>query len=210
MANGKLRAQGATEYLVMLGIALIVALVVVSLINFYPGTVSDSQMAENQLYWRNAKPLAIYDITAAGYAAGGAAGGAYSNVSFVVKNVGDYPIKINRILGSNASGASGNATRYVNSAGDYIPLNSMTIAPGKTVCFGMPPGSPACPQKLLRAKTATPSVLSSDFGAKQSCSPDGTGFAMVENFGIEYAETIGTATITKQETGQRFIAKCVK
>jgi len=66
---GLFRGQGATEYLVLLAVVLIVALVSVALLGFFPGMASDARIAQSSSYWRGqARPFAILDnsITAAG------------------------------------------------------------------------------------------------------------------------------------------------
>ena len=57
------RGQGATEYLVLLAVVLIVALVSVALLGFFPGMASDAKITESSGYWRAAKPFAIIDST---------------------------------------------------------------------------------------------------------------------------------------------------
>jgi len=66
---GLFRGQGATEYLVLLAVVLIVALVSVALLGFFPGMAADARIAQSSSYWRGqARPFAILDnsITAAG------------------------------------------------------------------------------------------------------------------------------------------------
>ncbi len=62
------RGQGSTEYLVLLAVVLIVALVSVALLGFFPGMASDARITQSQSYWREARPFAIIesDIPAAG------------------------------------------------------------------------------------------------------------------------------------------------
>ena len=75
---GIFRGQGATEYLVLLAVVLIVALVSVALLGFFPGMASDARMTQSQAYWRGqAKPFAILD---ASIAAGG-------NGTFSIQNM---------------------------------------------------------------------------------------------------------------------------
>jgi len=47
---GTLVGQGATEYLVLLAVVLIVALVSVALLGFFPGMASDAQITQSQIY----------------------------------------------------------------------------------------------------------------------------------------------------------------
>ena len=53
--------QGATEYLVLLAIVLVICLVTVSLLNFFPVFSADARMTESQYYWKAAKPIQILD-----------------------------------------------------------------------------------------------------------------------------------------------------
>jgi len=60
---GIFRGQGATEYLVLLAVVLIVALVSVALLGFFPGMANDSKITQSDAYWRGvARPFAIIDF----------------------------------------------------------------------------------------------------------------------------------------------------
>ena len=64
---GIFRGQGATEYLVLLAVVLIVALVSVALLGFFPGMAADARMTQSQSYWRGqARPFAIQDASLSG------------------------------------------------------------------------------------------------------------------------------------------------
>jgi hypothetical protein len=57
-----LHGQGATEYLILLAVVLIIAIVVVALLGFFPGTATDARMAQSDAYWSGvANPLRITD-----------------------------------------------------------------------------------------------------------------------------------------------------
>ena len=59
-----MKGQGATEYLVLLAVVLIIALVSVSLLGFFPGLASDAKITQSTTYWSGeARPLAILDST---------------------------------------------------------------------------------------------------------------------------------------------------
>lgn len=199
--------QGATEYLVIFAIMLILALVAASLLGFYPGTVSDSQLAENDLYWRNAKPLAISDVIA--YPSLGFGPG-FSDVAMTVRNVGEYPLTLTKVFGKNASGAERSTPYYNDESGVFQPLNSITIMPGKSVCFGHFYGvgitTGNCPKRSL-ALAAIPNPFAT-FGGTLACASDGKGIAKSIDFGFEYNETIGGARITKRQAGQLLLARC--
>ena len=60
---GAFRGQGATEYLVLLAVVLIVALVSVALLGFFPGMAADARITQSQTYWRGqARPFSIMDV----------------------------------------------------------------------------------------------------------------------------------------------------
>jgi len=55
-----LRAQGASEYLVILGAVLLIALIVISLIGFFPGTSGGISETESHVYWSStANPIRV-------------------------------------------------------------------------------------------------------------------------------------------------------
>ncbi|MCX6770121.1 MAG: hypothetical protein NT051_05625 [Candidatus Micrarchaeota archaeon] len=54
-----IRGQGATEYLVLLAVVLIIALVSIALLGFFPGMSSDAKITQSSSYWQSASPLAI-------------------------------------------------------------------------------------------------------------------------------------------------------
>ncbi len=64
---GIFRGQGATEYLVLLAEVLIVALVSVALLGFFPGMAADARITQSQSYWRGqARPFAILENSLTG------------------------------------------------------------------------------------------------------------------------------------------------
>jgi len=59
---GNKKGQGATEYLVLLAVVLIVALVAISLLGFFPGIAGGTQMTQSRSYWSGtAYPFTIVD-----------------------------------------------------------------------------------------------------------------------------------------------------
>jgi len=56
--------QGATEYLVLLAVVLIIALVSIMLLGYFPGMATDAQITQSNSYWRGeARPFAITEHT---------------------------------------------------------------------------------------------------------------------------------------------------
>ena len=62
MTYGFKKGQGATEYLVLLAVVLIVAMVAIALLGFFPGLAGDAKMAQSDSYWRGtARPFAVLE-----------------------------------------------------------------------------------------------------------------------------------------------------
>ncbi len=64
-----LRGQGATEYLVLLAVVLIIALVSIALLGFFPVLAVDAKITQSATYWNgDARPFAIkeHSMTTAG------------------------------------------------------------------------------------------------------------------------------------------------
>jgi len=120
---GIFRGQGATEYLVLLAVVLIVALVSVALLGFFPGMAADARITQSQSYWRGqARPFAILDnsVTAAG------AG------TFVIQSMeANGPYTIVDIWMSNST----NATDVAFGAGETktIGIGSLTVGTAGTI-----------------------------------------------------------------------------
>ena len=63
----RFRGQGATEYLVLLAAVLIIALVSLALLGFFPGMAGDAKISQSAAYWRSeAKPFSILEHSYSG------------------------------------------------------------------------------------------------------------------------------------------------
>ena len=60
------KAQGSTEYLVLLAVVLIIALVAIALLGFFPGLSTDAKVTQSASYWKAARPFAIIDHRVSG------------------------------------------------------------------------------------------------------------------------------------------------
>jgi hypothetical protein len=106
MAYWNKSGQGATEYLVLLAVVLIIALVSIALLGFFPGLATDAKITQSSAYWREARPFAILES---------AITGSTGNSTLVLQNVdasGTYTL--------TGIGLSTNYTTY-----------STTLAPGE-------------------------------------------------------------------------------
>ena len=61
------KAQGTTEYLIILAVIIVVALVVAGIMGFFPGLGTGISESQSRAYWQSTTPLAItqYDISEA-------------------------------------------------------------------------------------------------------------------------------------------------
>jgi uncharacterized protein (UPF0333 family) len=59
-----LRGQGSTEYLILLAVVITIALVVVSLLGFFPALTPDAKLRQSEAYWKGAAPIALFDAKA--------------------------------------------------------------------------------------------------------------------------------------------------
>jgi hypothetical protein len=140
MKNGlpKFKAQGSTEYLVLLAVVLIIALVSLALLSFFPGTSLDAKLTQNKMYWSSASPIAIVNLVAKNHPNYG--GGENNTVVYMrLRNNGAYPIRITKMI-----------SKYSNDSLDLLFGNSNLdtyLYPGeeKEFCsYGFEPKPPKC------------------------------------------------------------------
>jgi len=200
------RAQGATEYLVLLAVVLIVALVSVALLGFFPGMASDAQYTQSQAYWQSTQPISIIE-TKAYYIAGDAT--TYPYIRF--RNTGAYPIRITKVL----AGAGVITTFYCDNAAGNCPAGA---TPGISTFpisdfFYLAPGEE---KYFISTWISTPTyhIEITSSMAKMKCidatNPD-AGKLMIDPFGFEYIEYLDSnQQITKREMGAKpLIIRCV-
>jgi len=205
-----LLAQGATEYLVLLAVVLIVALVSVALLGFFPGMASDAQITQSQAYWQGASPIAIVEASARVDD-----GNALTYPYIRIRNTGVYPIRVTGLIGGQ-----GHDMRSVNMAfgGDCItsPMETMNmsdyfyLAPGEENYFSYNVAFSGTCRRLIRMSTGTTSSFNLG-GASSVCqnSSSSPGTLSYKSLGFEYIEYIDGQQITKRQIGKEFIVKCL-
>lgn len=199
----RIKAQGATEYLVLLAVVLIVALVSVALLGFFPGMASDAQLTQSKAYWSSASPVSIIEMDAKYYIAG------TSTTPYLrIRNSGVYPIRVTKLIspGSAISGVWDSATKNIS---DYFYMG-----PGEEKYFGSPAsGFTGSNQRLIYVYLASAIGNSALFylptqqsECQNSASP---GTMAIDGFGFEYVEYIGEQQITKRQIGAKpLLVKC--
>ncbi|MCX6770671.1 MAG: chitobiase/beta-hexosaminidase C-terminal domain-containing protein [Candidatus Micrarchaeota archaeon] len=178
------RAQGATEYLVIVAAVVFVALVVITLLSGAPGTASDAKVTQSQTYWGAVGPFSIVEASAVPSDSG------TSTPYLKVRNNEAYPLKIISLLGNN---------------------NSISTLQNGTVpsCYNLAPGA----ETLLGASDSCSFTIGSGGssgttlgGASSLCtSGSPAGFLVIDNFGFEYQTQSG---ITKKQYGMPLTIKC--
>ena len=200
----QLRAQGATEYLVLLAVVLIVALVSVALLGFFPGMASDAQLTQSKAYWQSAQPISIIEMDVKYYLAG-----TLPTPYFRIRNSGAYAIRITKMIspGTAISGVWDSDTKNMS---DYYYM-----APGEEKYFGSPAfGFAGLNQRLVhiyRASAIGNSALFYLPTQQSECqnSSSSPGTMVVDGFGFEYIEYIDSQQVTKRQIGAKpLMVKC--
>jgi len=204
----KMRAQGATEYLVLLAVVLIVALVSVALLGFFPGMASDAQVTQSQAYWKSASPIAITE-----WAVRLESGSGITYPYFRVVNNGAYPIRITGIVGADGN----KATQFASDGTCSLPNALFNISdyyylgPGEEKYFGyFAFYGFSCSRRVYILSTATTEYGIG--GASSVCANSATspGTAVLNSMGFEYIEYLdNNQQITKRQIGKQVVIKCM-
>ena len=189
--------------MVLLAVVLIVALVSVALLGFFPGMASDAQVTQSKMYWSSASPIAIVEWSARDIISSGAN---YTMIYMRIRNSGNYPISITKVL------ASGNSISYIFT-GTWGPTPLMNgrimLAPGEEFVFGSSvhfPGLPSSPRNFFSFSGSDGNTMDPNFKnvAQSRCSRTSPyGVFSVKDFGFEYTQTIEGQTITKRQVGSK-------
>jgi len=200
-----MRGQGATEYLVLLAVVLIVALVSVALLGFFPSMASDAQITQSQMYWQSASPISIVESGARVYSGDGS-----TYLYLRVRNTGMQPIRITKLVGGDGTsitqfyggscaGAVGN-----KNISDYYYLG-----PGEEKYFAWGAAFGTACNWYITARTSSSTSYSLG-GASSICQNSSASSGMVDfkSLGFEYIVYIDGQEITKRQIGKDFIVKC--
>jgi len=202
-------AQGATEYLVLLAVVLIVALVSVALLGFFPGMASDAQIAQTQAYWQSATPISVTEWYA-GYYLG------YPRFGFWMRNTGAYPIRLTGIIGGDGAKTSnfytaGGGSCTPSAVGYYVISDYFYLAPGEEKFFA-PASLVTCERRIIATTSATGTYGTHTVGgAKSTCEESAASPGMVDfdSIGFEYISYSDGQQITKRQIGRQVLIKCL-
>ncbi|MEM4634018.1 MAG: hypothetical protein QW275_02590 [Candidatus Anstonellaceae archaeon] len=189
-------AQGATEYLIILAVVLVVALVGLVLLGDAFGRTGDAKLSQSQSYWSSTYPLSIV------------ASSVYRNPSSTmhypylrIKNTGTDPIRLRGIV---VQGTALTTYRSSSGASQQSMSQNIYIAPGKEICFGGY-GS-GCPYSigftLINPGTGQTAYMDSITALSSLCDLNGGGYIVVEEFGFDYDIIKGNSVVSKRLVGQ--------
>jgi len=198
--------QGATEYLVLLAVVLIVALVSVALLGFFPGMAGDAQLAQSRIYWQSASPISVLDVVSKAYVISTAI-----NLPYIrIKNSGMYPIRLTKVIGgsgretSTICGIGGNISDHFYMA----PGEEMEFGYGSYYSGGSAPGNHGLDIYLDAGGGGTCALRAATSICQNSTTSPGT--LNIPNFGFEYIQYVEGTQITKREIGTKpLMAKCL-
>lgn len=223
-ARSKL-GQGATEYLVLLAAVLIIALVSIALLGWFPGLSGDAQRSESQIAWNTAGgggSIAIVDasVTSTGIAVS-------SRPYLRIRNTGSQTLRLSKIFGTRTdspayarpfTGPQEWIAVYENYFTGATPLHNLTeieIPPGEEGCFGefTQGGKSICAEHrfYVEAQGAPGFPYSQDEHlaiALSSCNSDGTGRLVIKDFGFEYLVVIEGKTLAKRQSWKELSLAC--
>ncbi len=107
------RGQGSTEYLVLLAVVLIVALVAIALLGFFPQLSTPARISQSSAYWSGANPVSIVDYKVTG-----------TTIELEVRNTENRWINIQQI---SFDGTDLLSSTYKISPGKSKIINATTI-----------------------------------------------------------------------------------
>jgi len=185
-------------YVYLVLAAVLTALAAIALIFVAPLLQGGDSPESSSAYWAGAKPISILEAWAIADE---------DNVTYPylkLKNNGERPVRITRLLGGGKS--IGNFYNDETSAEASID-GSFTLAPGDAAYFGQPSqGKPGHWVGLQPSNASAAPGESALIPAASVCSPFGSlnpGIARVDGFGFEYVEEIGGQELTRQEPGAK-------
>jgi uncharacterized protein (UPF0333 family) len=212
---GKKPGQGATEYLVLLAVVLVIALIVMSLI--FNNENDEALITQSDIYWRSASPIAIEEIYAGTDtdSLGNGTSTGDTKVYLKLRNNGVNAIRLVRMIGIDGNSISqyNNWDTNPNPPPHFFPENmtNIYIPGGGTDCFGAHDSAQYFSQCKRHHIIFAASGTTGNWWmpATRLCNvPRGGRFEM-KTFGFEYVEYVENIPITKLQIGSVPLrAKC--
>jgi len=201
----RLRGQGSTEYLVLLAVVLIIALVSLALLSFFPGTSLDAKLTQSKMYWSSASPIAIVDWDAR-FALHGVPPG-YTHVYLRIRNTGNYPIRITKVFTNDKT----HTQLFTGNWGPYKFIENVSyLFPAEEKIYGYPYYFSGIPNQGIGNFTFFVFDYISPGSWSTNCTREAPyGIASINKFGFEYIEYVEGKEITKTQIGSApLMIKC--
>lgn len=192
-------SRGAFERPLLITAVVIGAFLGITIFLAFFSGASERALDESRRYWALASPISVLGVSDAyGLPEGGSA------VYFLVKNNGQYPITITRILSD-----SGPALQFSSDTSGRMNMLSARLEPGQTACFGnMAVTKPSCPERQI-VFSSSPGKGQNFLPASKLCGRNGNEFLEVSGFGFEYVQDVFGVQSTRQMAGGApFRARC--
>ncbi len=107
------KGQGSTEYLVILAVVLIVALVAIALLGFFPGLATDAQKTQSDSYWQGvASPFRIVESKATS-----------GTLSIILQNSNSQALTLTTINVGSGTNVTGLPVTFLGGEKKLIPFN---------------------------------------------------------------------------------------
>jgi len=119
--NKKMKGQATVEYLVLLAVAIIVALVIFAFMGWVPGFAGSLKERQSKLFWSSTYPIQIRDYKITN-----------TTSSFLLQNVGDSKIEVTAISMNNQTDStlspSGNSARLAQGQSILFTANGVNCS----------------------------------------------------------------------------------
>ena len=168
-ASGALAGQGANEYLILLAVVLIIAVIGFALLGFFLGMSGDTKAAQSRAYWDTTRPTGVYDAITSAAVCNGSSG-----YVMTVENNDPTPI---RLTGITIAGQNSGFCKPGSS-----PTDGINLEPGGTAVIEVPAGIPSSAGNPIIANvsisyTSAQGLASTQFGATPLVITNGVPFA---------------------------------
>ncbi len=121
-----MKGQATIEYLVLLSVAIIIALVIFGFMGWIPGMAGSIRERQSKMYWGSTYPLAIRDYK-----------GTTTGLILLIQNVGDSKVIVREIsAGGNTTTITGSYQLLPGEQKQYTATQTVCGPVGSTFEFG--------------------------------------------------------------------------
>ncbi|MEM2138065.1 MAG: hypothetical protein QW568_03170 [Candidatus Anstonellaceae archaeon] len=160
------KGQGATEYLVLLAVVLIIGLVTTALLGFFPGVAGDVSISESTLYWSATTPIKVLEIAPLFSGTTGSVCGTAGRRGFrMVLLNSDVEMVTLTGISINNSGVAG-ANNYCLAGDSSMTGPDLSMAAGDQVTLDIYTDSPSVNPQFCNSTSSTASLIARFYYSK--------------------------------------------